>query len=175
MYSYISRCSLVTQSASRLSENDGVEIKDGYSIHYGNGYFAVCLGTQQRPKYPRHTLCCVLHTAKDTRQIGVGKQDLCCVTFIGHTAKSLPSVKKNTRHKCFQKTDFKNRKQKKFNAWRTPPVSHRHQSRKSQLFLCTLRLVGFEPATSPSHLTFSTTTPHTQLCLYFIFFPHILY
>ena len=50
-----------------------------------------------------------------------------------------------------------------------------HQSRKSQLFLCTLRLVDFEPATSPSHLTFSTTTPHTQFCLYFIFFSPILY
>jgi len=38
----------------------------------------------------------VLHTAKNTRQIGVGKEAFCRVPFIGHTVKSLPSAKKQT-------------------------------------------------------------------------------
>jgi len=48
-----------------------------------------------------------------------------------HTAKPLPCVahgKRQTanrrRQRSFQKTDFKNRKQKKFNSGRTPPASH---------------------------------------------------
>jgi len=48
------------------------------------------------PKYPRQTLYHVLHTAKSTRQIGVGKKAFCRVPFIGHTVKSLPSAKKQT-------------------------------------------------------------------------------
>ena len=38
-----------------------------------------------------------------------------------------------------------------------------------------MRPAGFEPATSPSHVTFSTTARHTHFCLYSIFFPNILY
>jgi len=48
-----------------------------------------------------------------------------------HTAKPLPCVahgKRQTanrrRQRSFQKTDFKNRKQKRFNSGRTPPASH---------------------------------------------------
>ena len=62
----------------------------------GIGSFAVCHGTRQRLKYPRQTICRVLHTAKGTRQIGVGKEALCRVSFIRHTGKSLPSAKKHT-------------------------------------------------------------------------------
>jgi hypothetical protein len=35
--------------------------------------------------------------------------------------------------------------------------------------------VGFEPATSPSCVTRSTTTPHCHLCLYSILVSDILY
>ena len=35
-------------------------------------------------------LCRVPHTAKRTRQPGIGKAGLCRVLYIGHTAKGLP-------------------------------------------------------------------------------------
>ena len=48
-------------------------------------------------------------------------------------------------------------------------------SRKPQYFLHTTCPAGFEPTTSPSHVTFFTIAPRTHLCLYSIFFHHILY
>ena len=72
----------------------------------GGQQFAVCenplpcaKSTRQRAKYTQQTICRVLHTAKGTRQIGVGKEVLCRVPFIGHTTKSLPSAKKHSAKK----------------------------------------------------------------------------
>jgi len=39
----------------------------------------------------------VPHTAKGTRQTGIGKASLCRVQLLGHTAKPLPSAKGDPR------------------------------------------------------------------------------
>ena len=48
-----------------------------------------------------------------------------------------------------------------------------HGSRKSRHFLCATWPAEFEP-TFPSCVTSSNNALHTYLCLYFIFFPHII-
>ena len=125
-------------------------------------------GTRQRVKSPQQSVCRVLHTANSTRH---GKQH----TANKHRQRAhLPcAIYRALGKEVFRKLILKIGNKK--NLIHGGPHLPFHQSRKSQLFLCTLRPVGFEPATSPSHLTFSTTAPHTQFCLYFNFFPHILY
>jgi len=63
----------------------------------GDSPFAVCQGHTQSPKSPRQKVCRVPHTAKGTRQTGIGKASLCRVQLLGHTAKPLPSAKGDPR------------------------------------------------------------------------------
>jgi len=146
------------------------------ALHYGNRLFC---------RVPRHmakakisttnSLPCVAHGKKHTvnrrRQRGL----LPCAIYRAH-GKEFAECQKTDNKEFFRKLILKIRNKKKIRG-----APHRsatcpfQQSRKSQLFSCTLRPADFEPATSPSHLIFSITTPHTQFCLYFIFFSHILY
>ena len=50
-------------------------------------------GTRQRPDCTRQSLCRVRHSAKKTRQKIDRQSPLCRVSFIGHSAKALPSAR----------------------------------------------------------------------------------
>jgi len=65
----------------------------------GDRVFAVCQSTRKRPICTRQSLYRVPHTAKPTRQPGIGKAGLCRVLYIGHTAKPLPCAKLGPRQK----------------------------------------------------------------------------
>ena len=108
-----------------------------------------------------------------TRQTAHGKQASVkryfAVCHLSGTRQIVCRVLKSTRQRSFQKTNFKNRKQKRFNSGRTPPASHTPIP-----FSHTTQPARFEFTTSPSCVTFSTTTPHSHLCLYSIFPPHII-
>ena len=49
-------------------------------------------GTRQSPICTRQRLCRVLHSAKSTRQKKSRQRRLCRVSFVGHSAKPLPSA-----------------------------------------------------------------------------------
>ena len=66
-------------------------------------------GTRQSPIYTRQRLCRVLHSAKSTRQKKSRQRRLCRVSFVGHSAKPLPSA--DTRQSWNRK---KSRKKWKF-------------------------------------------------------------
>ena len=119
----------------------------------------------------------MLVTANNTRQTNVGKGNLCRVLFFEHTAKSLPSAKKHTANNFSENLFLKiwNKKDLIRRGPHRPATRPLHQTHKSRHFLCTMRPAGFKPATSLSRVTSSTTAPHYHLCLYYIFFPHILY
>ena len=103
-------------------------------------------GTRQRPFSPRQSV----HTL-----------------FFGNTAKSLPSAKKHTT-KNFSENLFLKIWNKKDLIWEGPhwPATRLlHETHKSRNFLCTMRPARFEPATSPSRVTSSTTTPLSHVIL----------
>ena len=66
-------------------------------------------------------VCCTRHTAHGKQESA--KRSFAVCHLLG-TRKIVCRVLKNTRQRSFEKTDFKNRKQKIFNSGRTPPASH---------------------------------------------------
>ena len=63
-------------------------------------------GTRQSPICTRQRLCRVLHSAKSTRQKKSRQRRLCRVSFVGHSAKPLPSA--DTRQSWNRKKSRKN-------------------------------------------------------------------
>ena len=137
-------------------------------IHYGNRLFC---------RVPRHTanakiptanlLLCVVHGKVHMVNRRRQRDHLPCAIYRAH-GKEFAECQKTHGKEIFRKLILKieNKKNLIHGGPHRSATCPFHQSRSP---------VGFEPATSPSHLTFSTTTPHTQFCLYFIFFSHILY
>ena len=85
----------------------------------GGWLFAVC---------QKHTAKAFLHTAKPLPCVAHGKHASVKRSFVvchlSGIRQIVCRVLKSTRQRSFQKTDFKNRKQKRFNSGRTPPASH---------------------------------------------------
>ena len=53
-------------------------------------YLPCAKGTRQRPVYTRQSVCRVQHTVNNSRQTTVGKELVCRVLNLGHTANTLP-------------------------------------------------------------------------------------
>ena len=141
-------------------------------MHYPHHY-----GIPVGPKYTWQSLCRVLHTANSTRQTNVDKTSFAVSLFLG-TWQSLVVCCFGPWHRQY----INNKKPKKIaksflmgegptGHW--PPISI--PSRKLRHFLRATRPTRFKPMTSLSHVTSSTTASHSHLCLYSIFFLHILY
>ena len=64
-------------------------------------------GTRQKPLNTRQILCRVLHTANSTRHTLAGKEAVCRVSFLGHTAKYLPCAPLGTRQIFFRRNKIK--------------------------------------------------------------------
>ena len=135
-------------------------------------------GTRQSPICTRQRLCRVLHSAKSTRQKKSRQRRLCRVSFVGHSAKPLPSA--DTRQSWNRKKAEKNgifypKKMKFFLIGGGPHRSAPIHLRLFRLNFTATRPTGFEPKTSRCAQTSSTTTPHCHLCLDSVLVPNILY
>ena len=95
-----------------------------YKLHYGRP--AVCRVPKTHGKGlfangKVFAMCCTRQTAHG-KQASVNRFFAVC--HLSGTRQIVCRVLKSTRQRSFQKTDFKNRKQKRFNSGRTPPASH---------------------------------------------------
>jgi len=75
-------------------------------------------------------VCCTRQTAHG-KHASVKRSFAVC--HLSGTRQIVCRVLKSTRQRSFQKTDFKNRKQKRFISRRTPPASHTPISSKLQV------------------------------------------
>ena len=130
--------------------------------------------TRQRPFCTRQSLCRVLHTAHGKQTSGKRSFAVC---HLSGTRQIICRVLKSTWQRSFQKTDFKNRKQKKFNSGRTPPASHTPIPSKLQVVTFFAHHAAGKIRTHDLSLTCNLLYHYTTQSLVSIlyFFPHILH
>ena len=118
------------------------------------------MGTRQSLICTRQRLCRVLHSAKTTRQKMSRQRRLCRVSFVGHSAKPLPSARHSVK--------LEPKKPEKMGFFligggpHPSPVFFWPISDIFRVKFAATRPAGFEPATSLSHVPSSnhcTTLP----------------
>ena len=136
-------------------------------------------GTRQRPICTRQRLCRVLHSAKATRQKMGRQRRLCRVSFVGHSAKPLPSARHSVKlkpKKTWKNGNFYPKKMEFFLSMEAPTGQRPPIYNIFRVNFMATRPTRFEPETSRCARTSSTTTPHTSyLCLDSVLVPNILY
>ena len=82
--------SRIFRDAWILGKDEGKEVISPTLLNSGS--LPSDWGTRQRPNCTRQSLCLVRHSAKNTRQKFDRQSPLCRVSFIGHSAKVLPTA-----------------------------------------------------------------------------------
>ena len=119
-------------------------------------------------------VCCTRQTAHG-KQASIKRSFAVC--HLSSTRQIVCRVLKSTRQGSFQKTDFKNRKQKRFNLGRTPPASHTPIPSKLQVVTFFAHHGAGKIRTHDLSLTCNLLYHYTTHSVVFIlyFLSHILY
>ena len=119
------------------------------------------------------TVCCTRQTAHG-KQASIKRSFAVC--HLSGTRQRVYRVLKSIRQRSFRKliSKIENKKDvlREGPHWLATQVPSKLQF---VTFFAHHGPTRFKLTTSPSRVTFSTTTQHSHLCLHSIFFPHILY